>query len=699
MSTIKIDFTAIESGSMGDVLVTFDDNSTSSILRLTSKIGPSVPNFFSAITDDFPSKDIAQAANYVQAFNRDFRNYGGTKNLLATYDNARVTITATIGTFTNFQSTGGFSTLFETNNSVQTTNLSFIVAASAIIGDCNTIDYGAAVSGGTGPYTLKQGNTVLQSNWDGSTFGFSLPRGTIQNINVEDSGAKTSSRVMTVPRKLKIGEFKERKSAYETHSDILIEKVATVVGTEPVEYSLDDLSETTGQNYQTSNSFPGVLAGQYNLFVKDKYGCEISKIITVSTFEDATATDNPLYFQWMEGQSLILSECPEFSVNVKKNYFNTGSFNQSDLALYPTKQYFDSSDVLSGQFKSSYDFHIITLHGCDGSKLDIPSIMIQENLGAKQKLDCVLFPINGKTGVYFNGGNEYDPGTTNVIDSSDYNGSTPSWAEVGQLVFMDGIGGIYIESVSFDSDRGGYFVIDTVTASETSSTVEVTHNAQDYNVFEIYAPAVNVNEKGVLVVEKGLDSSGIVEGNSWIGERISVVDTKNMLLFEWSDTKNKGDIVFQSGISFKKRAPGELVATWSNESETFPGDETEYSLEQRTFMGFEILLEGINAKEVTQMNIASGLSGFKCNNLLMVRKKAPDIKRLGKSNLYTWKCEFGFGDNKLAIKQDEIVLSVSTGVLGGGTTGKTGNIDISGVTLFKDQDGNLIKIGENLMKN
>lgn len=699
MSTIKIDFTAIGNGSQGDVLVSFNDNSTTSVLSLTSKVGTSFPGFFSAMVDDGQTfSDTVQANNYVQAFNRDFRNYGGNNNLYASNSGGKVTISATIGTFTNFQSTSGFSTLDVINNTTQTTNLSFIVARSALVGNCDTIDYGAAVSGGTAPYTLKQGSAVLKSNWDGSTFGFSLPRGTVQNIKVEDSGSKTSSRTMIVPRKLKIGEFKERKTAYQTHSDVLIEKVATVEGTEPVEYSLDDVSATSGQFYKSSNSFPGVLSGQYRLFVKDKYGCEISKIITVSDFEDATASENPLYFKWMEGQSLILSETPEFTDSIKKNYFNTGSFNQRDLVLYPLIQNFSESDVVGGQFKSSYDFHIITLHGCDGSKLDLPSVMIQENLGATQKLDCGLFPINGKTGVYFDGGNEYDPGTENVIGPSDYNGSTPFWAEVGQLVFIGGIGGLYIESASFDSDRGGYFVVDTSILSQTSSTIEVTHNRHDYNVFEVYFPASNITNNSVLVVEKGLDSSGTVVGNPWIGERIKVSDTENMLLLEWSDDKNKGGIVFQSGISFKKRVNGEFVSVWDNESETFPGAETDYSLEQRTFMGFEILLEGLNTKEVTQMNIASGLDGFKCNNLLLIRKKAPDIKRLGKTNLWTWKCEFGFGDNKLAIKEDEIVLSISTGVVGGGTTGKTGVVDLSGVTLFKDQDGNLIKIGENLTK-
>lgn len=724
MSTLRIrfrtqplDFSPL---TRGTVTVRFNDNSRDYdlVMHLTTGLATTyrfqeVPWLGGALEE---GQHAQQCANFAASFNRDYSTIGATsggtgpfagKNLFATVvsDNGypEVLITATNGTFDESECDYSGNVLvvgpFEDNNTPQSQPLSLSYGITST-GNCSTIVYNLSASGGSAPYSVSSEGATLISGWDGSTSPVSLSRGGLRQLTITDSLGATYSTTPNVPRNLAIGEFQENITQRENDADVTIQTLVSVAGTAPLEYAINnDVGGVFGTDYQTSNSFPGILSGQYKLWIKDKYGCEISKIINISGNVNSDETTTPLYFEFPEGQSLIATESVDFNENKGKNYFNTMSVAQISDTKYQMKLFFVNTDVIGAQFKSSYPYHYITLHKCNGQKVDLPSIMIQENLGVAEKFDCVLFPINGQTGVYFNGGNEYAASSTDVIGDSPYNKTTPPWNNVGQVVSIEGVGSFEILSSGYDENRGGYFVVDTITAAETPSKVQAIYNAQEYNLFEFYFSASLIDEKAVIIIEKAFSNDGNVEGNPWVVENISIVPfNENLLTFEWFDSKNKGGIVFQSGIVFKKRCFGEFNPMWSDEAETYKGDSAEYSLKQTSYTDFEILVEGINQKEITQLNIASGLDGFKCNGLLLVRKKPPETKRLGKSNLYTWKCEFAHGQNNLAIKQDEIVLNVGTGVVGGGGSGTNPAPDLSGIQLYKDTDGNLITFNGKLGK-
>lgn len=705
MSTIQITVTPNDVGNPNNGVFTINFNDGSGVfpLSITGIEGVATSGFFSLVPFQDDPSGIQQAASLGFSFVSRYKSVGGTKNISWAFNDNVITFTAKSGTFSSASYNGDwFGITSVINNSVQIDPLALLVNYDTG-GDCNTINYVASASGGNAPYTLKTGSQAIQSSWDGQNYIFPLGRGQITSVSVTDSEGNIKSQTISVPRKLAEGDFKVQSVNYENDSDILLERIITIANTEPLEYSIESVSATSGSSYGSSNAFEGVNAGQYKIFVRDKYGCEISKIINVTGFQDSTEAENPRYFDIAEGQSFIISEFPEFDHENKKNYFNTGSYNQDASVNYRIFHNLDKNDTLKGQqIKSSFDFHAITLHDCsDGSKIDIPIIQIQENLGATERMDCILFEIGDKTGVYFQGGNTYVPNTDTVLGTNTFNGTTPRWAEVGQLVFIDGIGGFRIETTSFDSDRGGYFIVDVKTPVQTNSKIQVTYNRHDYNLFEFFVDVNNINDTSFLVIEKGFNNNGspVLVGNPWVSEFIKKrADTSQMLRLDWSDPLNKGDIVFQSGITFTARLSGEMIPVWFDEAETETGDERETSIVQKTSMGFEILIEAINQKQVTQLNIASTLDGFKVNGLFLVRKKTPEVKTMDKSNLWTWKCQFGYGDNKSAIQPDEIVFSPSTGVEGGGSTGKSTLVNLSNVTLFKDQNGNLIKNNGNLVK-
>lgn len=714
MSTIAIRFQtqALDFSPLtrGYVRVVFNDGNQD--INLDLQLTTGIPTFgkFQEVAwiDGSSNEDVQQAINFAAAFNRDYANIGNdpngglqVSNLNAVASGDTVTITANKGTFPNGESlyTGNVLTVsnFTVNNSVQAVPANLTITPSST-GNCNTIQHAFVATGDGQPFRVNRGGADLISSWDGTSQNLSLDRtGTTQVYFLYNSSNELVDTVsIYVPRKLAEGDFDVEINQYEDSADVIVNRVVFLASTASLEYSIDAVSATTGGSYQTSNTFAGVFAGQYKVFIKDKYGCEISKNIVITEFQDATENEVTRYFEIMEGQSFCFSPHVQHTALVKKNYFNTWSYNEYvQGAKHNTFHIVDELDGFRGvQFKSSYNWHYITMHKCDGTKINIPPIIISRNLGAKEKFDCMLYPspdVDGETWVYFNGGNEYTPDTTTVIGSSPYDGTTPTWAKIDQLVFIDGAG-LRITKTGYDANLGGYFVVELETASETSGFVQVTYNKHPYNLYEFYVNIADIDNSCVIVVEKAFDGEGLIEGDPWVSERIKKKeDSDDILYLEWTDSKNKADIVFQSGLNCFARYEGVIRPTSDTDSETYSGDGNIYPISQVSRIDFNIKIEGITYKQVNQLNIASALSGFKCNGISLVAKESASVTALGVSNLFRWERTFGYGANAMAEQQDEIVYSPTTGVEGGGGDGISETPDLSGITLMVDSDGNLIK--------
>lgn len=673
----------------GRVELAYNDGSITHLLSLILVQGVSTSGRFTEVAWQGGSlgEDDQQAANYAQAFNRDFKSVGNDpngglqpSNLGASVTDNVVTITARKGTFPDGQSNYTGNVLIVSfgtpDNDPQVPELALSKSITGT-GDCNTVRHTFSASGGTPPYVLEQQGTVIDGNWDGSPLDVDVQRGKQVPYTVTDSNGGQKTLTVNSPRQLMVGEFDVSVKQFDGYSDLTVNNLNPVANTEPIEYSIDMETATTGGSYQASNVFPGVLPGIYKLFVKDRYGCEISKLITVSDFQDPTLDQAPRYFEIMEGNSIIFYPCKNFDADTKRNFMNTGSRNEAVGRNYVLKQDFVASDVIGTQFKSSYPYHIVTLIE-DGTKKDLAPIQIQKNLGVKEKVDCKAFTINGKTGIYFDGGNEYVPDTETVVGPSPYQPNPfdnrtflPDWAEEGQLVFLDGIGGLYIEGTGYDDTRGGYFVVDVQLGQDVDTKVQVTHNVQPYDLFEFYVPISEIGACARIQIEKGFAFDQI-DGDPWFSEIITkVTDTREHVLVEATSSRNRGGMVYQSGISFKNRIIGKFRPTWDGESETALEDDGMSSLKQSSYQNYILEFEALTAKQVNRLNIVSGLDGFKVNNVGLTRTEFPQVEPLEDSNLYSWRCILASSGDELSVERDEIVLNVSTGKEGGGAYGQS----------------------------
>lgn len=614
------------------------------------------------------------ARNFVQSFTRDYRNVGGSGNLSATSIGGVVTITSLVGDFSNPSYNGdGMDISFSIENDVVIPKFESIVNRTNT-GDCSNITYEVSLSGGVSPYRVERSGTIILDNWDGLLDTIQLTRGVLSSLKFYDSGGNQLSENIFPTKNILPSEFSVEQKQFIGYSDLLILNTSPINGIGQILYSLDETGSATGLNYSISNAISRVNPGNYNLFIRDGFGCEILKPITVSELQDTTINDGARIFNVMKGNSLIMSECKEYSANIKKSPENTISYNELTGVRYQIAQEYDNTDIEPIQFKSSYPFHIGTLHTCSGQKIEVPTIMISQNLGLLEKVDCKLFPYQGGAAVYFDGGNQYSPDTTNIVGSSPYNTLPPDWIEEGQLVFFDAFGGFEITGQGFDVDRNkAFFTIDLVVSSEIEGLVQVSYNVQDYNTFHAYIN-FSLFDSAIFVLEKGYSDSEL-DGNPWVSERLSVIeDSDDLLLIEWTSTRNKAGIVFSSGeeipvIEYKKRKTGILRSTWEGESEVFDTDSRLYGLSHTSFERYRVEIDFLTAREVNQLNIATGLDGFKVNNVKCQRITYPEINPLGDSNFYSWKATLGYSGNDLAEQNEEIVFNPTTGNIGSGSTG------------------------------
>lgn len=649
------------------------------------------------------SLDYQQAVNYRSAFNRDHSSVGGTKNLVASVDPQTnvITITAKTGIFTLIEYTGDILTFAHAINNGSITQTVTFSSAIQNTGDCNTIDYLVSATNELQPYSLKVDGVDILTGWNGSSTTIQLSRSGFppKKLTLHDGSGELASNTEIVPRNLVASEFKQETKPFIGYSDIEILEVNPVLNTDPM-YALADTDGSNKGTYQ-GNNFPGILDGTYRLYIRDKYGCEVFQTISVSSAQQASV-ENFRQLGASALNSLSFAKPVDFDAFNKKNHQNTISANENIPLRYTGYHDFVVADIEPIQFWSSYPFMVVTLRKCDGTKQEIPFEIIQENLGFTERVDCEIYPIDGKIGVYFDGGNEYEPNTTTVIDASEHTNSLPDWANVGQQVSLVGQGVKTIEEKGFDSDLGkSYFTVSGTIPSAQSDIIQVIYNRQEYNLFQFYLSMQAVTDIAWVTIEAGFTFEEI--DSYLISEPIRIIeDNDDYLLVEWKGDKNIGNMVYtNTDMSGKMRVKGFTRPVPISEADTEEVDDRAYSLLQSSGVAIRAEIPLLTFNQWDKLNKAMAVSQagvFKINGLELIRSSSMEHDELGATNYSNVTVEFAMGGENSSVNSDEIVTNPSTGVIGSGSSGKTGFI----IPPYDGQlrltlGGELISIGGNLI--
>ena len=667
----------------GQVTIKYNDGTQSlDLFEILTQSAPQAYQFLEeAWIDGSSGENEQQASNFATAFNRDYAFVGGeqvgpftVKNLTATANGNEVTITADRGTFETGSSYSGnvLIVVFDPPDNDPEPPQPALTIGEQGTGDCNVINYNINAVSGTAPFDLYINNGITIPGWDGSTTTVALARGAVAKIYVEDDNSLQSPVYnINVPRQLNANNFTAQQ--VPGTGDITIIWDTPIAGVEPLQYSLDPTDATTGGAYQTDNVFVGVTEGAWRLFIKDKYDCEVSRLITVTGITDPTAPENTQeYFLVSDFNSLGFAR----RHGDRKNYDTSLSFEEN-VGLPKTIFFeFTEQDEIQTQFKSSFPFHQITLFKCDGTKEDLNFLLIQENLGVKEKVDCQIFSLSStETGIYFAGGDAYAPDTLNVIGGSPYDGVLPSWGQIGQFVNLGSLGTKVITNIGYDSVMAVmYLVVEASIATPITDQIQAQYNRHPYNVFRCDFPMTKVTDRAYMRIEPGYDSDTIVSNYVYQSEPIRrITDTSKHLKIQWSGFKNLGDMLFVDGYKGIMWITGRIRPVPVGEAKTFEGVEDVYSLEQRQRVGQALFIPLMTPKQWVKFGLVSGMAQggtLLIEDMDLVREQEITATELEDSNYSNVECTFGYTEDGLNVVTGETAIDPSTGLPGGGGTGK-----------------------------
>ncbi|HEX8576986.1 MAG TPA: hypothetical protein VF677_11895 [Flavobacterium sp.] len=439
-----------------------------------------------------------------------------------------------------FEITNGNSVAFAINSTT------FVQAASSPCFNINiVITTNELATRILSPFILN-GNTQ-------NPFSFQALRGSSINVIIENADGEQINQIIEMPGLLNASNFSVLINNSPNGATAIIESTNTNGLT--LEYSLDNFV------WQTSNVFNGLVVGNYNLYIKDNFGCNVNRSFLIDEFGIQTP-----YFYISKSNSIRFANRINWgdSENYKTDE-NTLSCEVDVELPYSEIQQFQSADIITTQFKSNYSSNIATLVNEDGAIVNIPVEKKTSNIGIKDKRDCRKYNVgNGKTGIYFISGNIYDYNSNAVTGPYALNGLLPEWGEIGNYLQIANIWYI-IEDIVFDETKNADVIVfsNTYIGSEVNVIAGSIYNRFNYEVYEFSIDMVDYIDEKFKV--KLVNSNSNFTTITHLSETIYCkVKHENVLEIRYRNTTNT-DIFYSTGIEHKIRIPYIKISGKSDE--------------------------------------------------------------------------------------------------------------------------------------
>lgn len=505
------------------------------------------------------------------SFQADY-NYGGDGPYLlelVSTDSLRITINIedyfTSGDFSQYTSgsSPNFVASFVQEPDTVDLGVSSISFSQASSDFCEKINASVTTTEQIDSYSIDNGNTY--NNVLSNPF-------TISNITRRSSTVlkiKKGSEIDTSRIKVPSFLLKANISASYTNSPSGATVTISLAGSRyllNLEYSLD------GTNFQNSDTFSGILEGDYTFYVRDQYGCSVNKPLTVPAFEDGGVGERFPYSD-LPSKSLSIRYFKYIDFSNSSEYKNDEN-TQSDELPYTENsrlynQLFKNSDrAIRTQLKTNYQNIVATVVDEELVEHDIEVIKVVDYSDIKDRRDAMIYNIGNlgeQLGIYFTGGNTYDYYTGADIGDYVLNGNLPLWGEVGNYVFVNGAW-YQIADVIFDDSKQAYvLVINTVyTGSEVSVEVSSIYNLEPYNIHEFNIDFSLFPNQKIQVNITQTDSDSAFPEVVYLSEIIEVAEYHEDSLSIEFYNENNTDIFYATGIKNQIYIPIEYFQGNSN---------------------------------------------------------------------------------------------------------------------------------------
>lgn len=402
-----------------------------------------------------------------------------------------------------------------------------------------------------------------------------------------------------------------------------------------IEYSLDNAT------WQSSSSFSGLLAGTYNVYVRDQYG----SVQNFSVLVGGMSNINVPFFFISKSNSLRFANRINFGTSGNyrndENTLSCEAFAKDERLRVKELQLFNSSDVITTQFKSNYTNHSVVVNKPDGTTDTISVLKKSNNIGLKESLDAKIYAYSStKSGVYFTSGNTYDFTTGTANGTHSLYGQVPTWGVVGNYIKIDS--NFYlIEEVIYDDNKNSDVIIFSnpyVGTPDATLIVGCSYNLFNYDIYEFTIDMVAYLGQNISVQLTCTDTN--FQTITLLSETINVeVEQKGTIdLHYWSNENT--DIFYATGIRNRLRlVVGNIIADDPNESEIHKTDSNAKLLNSEMYEGIEIEFEP-QTKELHRKTKQALLhDNVYIDDVQYVINGSFEVEQLGDTNLYVLKAK------------------------------------------------------------
>lgn len=395
-----------------------------------------------------------------------------------------------------------------------------------------------------------------------------------------------------------------------------------------LEYSLDNIT------WQSSNLFSGLANDYYTVYIKDQYGCNISVPFTIN----GTGINSPFFPIIPKSNSIRFANRVVWGDSGNyKNDENTLSCEANVIKPKKEIQQFQSSDVITTQFKSNYSEITATVIKEDLTEVDVPVLQKSENIGLKDRRDAKIFKVSDtQAGIYFGVGNIYDY-DTGFDTGEDYvlNGARPEWGISGNYIVISGAWFV-IEDVLYDDFRGVEYLLIT---KEYNSAIDSTiiagsvYNKFNYEIYEFTIDMVDYLDQNIQVRINNNDDN--FDNLVHLSEVLNIrVKQENTLEIRYKNPTNT-DIFYSTGIEHLIRLPYQSKnSKIQDESELHKTDTTTILLNAELYEVDEFEFTPVTTEIMRKLTQALNHKILMIDGVGYVKNSIDVSDRQGDTNLY-----------------------------------------------------------------
>lgn len=488
-----------------------------------------------------------------------------------------------------------------------------------------------------------------------SPFSFLVNRGAISKFRVTDSTGFFIGEITLNPPFKILQENISFEVNNQSGGSTLTVNVINAFLLLPLEYSLDDNS------YQESNVFPSLTPDTYTVYVKDAFGCVVSKNIVLDGVTESTET----IFSMSEINALRYSKVQQ---GAKKNHKNTLSCNELKKIRYPYIHKYLEDSIIPTQFKTNAQYINVFAFELGGTQHPISTFIKTDNIGKEARTTCTYHNIQGgRSAVYFGIVDILDVVTEDFISTTDFGFTLPEWANrVGQLVTISGaVGELRIDRIGY-SDTYDAFIIEFGTAY-TGAPIELNlyskYNLQEYDVYEFDVVMAALPSSFNILVEVGTDVDNI--DFTYISERVKLVeDSDSLFKIKYYDIVNKGSMVYQTGIQFHLFLEGWSDNVGDQKTEGYDGDTDFFVTDNVVYDSRKWTFKGLSGEMITKLRLIVTHKILEINGILWKLSEVPEIKTNEFNNYKTFSVLLKTGGDLALTDGNEALLDGSEAIAG-----------------------------------